>query len=140
MKYLLALFFAAFFCANFAFAENDSFYFDAVCFKGDSGKPCVDIALMAPFQSLRFKPKNDFYYSKYNITITVYDSAGASAKQENISRTIKSQSYFESIGGDSKFDAIQKRIYLPQGKYQIKIFLKMNSMALHTRNQKDKYC
>lgn len=101
--------------------QRESFFFDAVVFdseQSDSAK--IDLFFVIPYQTLNFQSKDIIFGADYQIIASVYDSTGYRIKSESLSKTITTNDYFESLGGNGEFDKATIRMKLPAGEYQIK--------------------
>ncbi len=112
---------------NDSFAQQSSsdfeaFYFDAIVFEGktpDSGR--VDCFIVVPYDRLNFVSVDEKFSAMYGVELSAFDSSGTKVYEEVFSKTIKADDYFSTKGGNAEFDFSQKIIYLPEGKFRIKV-------------------
>ncbi len=102
----------------------DAFHFDAVVFKGAKpGEARVDVYTIVPYESLYFVNSGKVFGAKFNITVSVFDTAGSKVTEKSFERLAKETDYFVTQGGTAKFDFSQTILSLPKGSYKLKATL-----------------
>ncbi len=108
--------------------QEQSFFFDAVCFKNtdtldkfSDGR--VDVLILVPYQSLRFEKVKELFNSKYEVYIDILDSSGNKLTNEQIPKSIKEKDFLVTQGGTAGFDIISRSYFLDAGNYDIRISL-----------------
>lgn len=108
-------------------ADDGSFYFDAIVFRGDTaGKTRLDVYAVIPYESLSFISATGKYAANFDVNISIFDTTGNPVVRDNIKRKIFTEDYAESQGATAKFDYEQKIYFLVPGEYKIKIQLEDN--------------
>jgi len=128
---LICLFFIPSLVLSYQLFDNSDsgveIYLDAVVFNsgrdtlGNEALSRVDVYTLVPFQALNFVPSGEFFVSKYNLYISIYDTSGTLVQKYNAEKKLVANSFFESQGGNGKFDNSQNIFYLAKGKYKVNI-------------------
>lgn len=101
-----------------------NFFIDAIAFKaidGNNGR--IDVFALVPYQTLLFLKTDEKYASKYSLVIELQDKTGKKVADKKIDRVVLADNYFDSQGGNGKFDACQSSFTLPPGAYRISVKL-----------------
>jgi GWxTD domain-containing protein len=129
IKYLACLIILYFFLGfNFSYSEikesSSNFYFDAVCFKGDSDTLSrLDVFVLVPYQSLNFVKYDDLFGASYELSVKALDSNRNTISVKKISRRPSESDYYIASGGTGKFDYSQIILNLPAGTFNIEVLL-----------------
>ncbi len=101
-----------------------NFFIDAIAFKADDGNNGrIDVFALVPYQTLLFLKTDEKYASKYSLLIELQDKTGKKVADKKIDRVVLADNYFDSQGGNGKFDACQSSFKLPPGAYRISVKL-----------------
>jgi GWxTD domain-containing protein len=100
--------------------SQEKIFFDAVCFRSDTGKAGrVDVFILLPYNSLKFMKNESVFVSSYEIRIKITDSTGRKAAEKNFTRRINTDSYSKTLGSNGEFDYSQSIFNLSPGKYTV---------------------
>ena len=100
--------------------SQNRIFFDAVCFRSDTGTGGrMDVFILIPYSSLRFLKNENGFVASYEVTIKVADSTGRKITDKNFGRSIKAGAYAETQGSNGEFDYTQSIFSLAPGKYTI---------------------
>ncbi len=114
-----------------------NFYIDAIAFKAKEGtNGRVDIFVVVPYQAITFLKNSEKYYGKYSLLIEMYDTNKVKVNEKRLDKIAISSNYFESQGGDAKFDVSSYSTTLSAGTYDIKVkFLDEQNSKSDERNR-----
>lgn len=104
----------------FAKSEN-SFYFDAICFKSANNDTLsrIDVFVLVPYSSLSFFKSENGYTAEYILTITIKDSSNNVLQSKSFTKTINETEHLETLGFSAKFQNTYYYFEVPEGKYEI---------------------
>lgn len=117
---------------------ESSFFFDAICFKSENSDTLsrIDVFILIPYSTLTFLRTDNTYYSEFNLTITLKDSANKVLQSKTITKIINEPEQVETLGFSAKFKDIYEYFELPSGKYLFEISLfDKNSSTKYTKSR-----
>jgi GWxTD domain-containing protein len=132
-KYLLMLIFL-FSMPLFSQVESEiarssdfpKFYFDLLNFYTFSEKQSrLDVFIQVPYRSLQFIKSDDGFISRFEISISIFDSEKNPVTEKTYSKELKLPSFEETVSKQN-YDLSQRSINLKPGNYSVEISLTDN--------------
>ena len=106
--------------AQFNIEKKKNFAMDALCFKSDIDSiGRTDIFILVPYESLSFKLREDSYYAKFLLELSLFDSLGNKIGSKTFKKQILADKYFEAQGGSGNFVSITHSFETKAGKYEV---------------------